>query len=137
MPYRDIHKKRAAGRAWFHRNKGKKKATQERLRVALRAWFADLKRGKSCCRCGEANPVCLHFHHRTPSLKENALADAVRREWSKARIVAELAKCDVLCANCHAKHHFETRLGSRLERVWPTRVHKTRRAGSFVSGGAS
>ena len=33
------------------------------------------------------------------------ISDAVRLAWSKKRILAEAAKCEVLCANCHAKHH--------------------------------
>lgn len=33
------------------------------------------------------------------------VANAVRRGWSRARILGELTKCEVLCANCHAKHH--------------------------------
>lgn len=132
MAYRDKDKQRAAGRAWYHRNKIKKSETQKRRRADLRRWFEELKRGKACLTCGEADPVCLNFHHRDPDQKEIAVADAVRNEWSNSRLLAEIAKCDVLCANCHAKRHFEERFARRLSIVRPERVHKKRRPGGFV-----
>jgi hypothetical protein len=72
---------------------------------AISTWYLDLKAELACRRCGESHPACLQFHHTDPTTKETTVADAVRRGWSKARIMRELAKCLVLCANCHAKHH--------------------------------
>jgi hypothetical protein len=69
------------------------------------AWFAELKVQLACSRCGEDHPACLQFHHRDPKAKDVSVANAVRRGWSRERILRELAKCDVLCANCHFKHH--------------------------------
>ena len=71
----------------------------------LAAWFVELKRKLVCARCGEAHPGCLQFHHPDPKEKEISVSDAVRRGWSRERIITELQKCEVLCANCHAKHH--------------------------------
>jgi hypothetical protein len=75
------------------------------------AWFVELKTELACNRCGENHPACLQFHHRDPSTKELGIADAIRRAWSRARVLREIAKCEGLCANCHAKHH--ARDGSR------------------------
>jgi hypothetical protein len=49
---------------------------------------------------------CLQFHHIDPGTKEIELSTAISRGWSKKRILAEVAKCIVLCANCHLKHHW-------------------------------
>jgi 5-methylcytosine-specific restriction endonuclease McrA len=61
--------------------------------------------GGACRGCGEAVPVALFdFHHRDPSTKEFAIgADGILRSW--ARVEAELAKCVLLCANCHREVH--------------------------------
>lgn len=76
-------------------------------RARMRVWFQKLKSRAACKACGEDDPRCLDFHHRDPTEKEFKLADAIRQGWSKKKIVEEIAKCDVLCANCHRKHHAE------------------------------
>jgi hypothetical protein len=63
----------------------------------------DYKGGK-CCDCGFTGYYgVFHFHHRDPSQK---LADWSKiRLWSWDKVQAELDKCDLLCANCHAIRH--------------------------------
>lgn len=77
------------------------KARKEELRI----WFRDLKSQMSCARCGEDNPVCLDFHHREPSEKTALVSQVISKGWGKERIMEEIAKCTVLCANCHRKEH--------------------------------
>lgn len=56
-----------------------------------------------CVRCDETDKACLQFHHRDPSRKiANVIALASQ---GKKRIMEEIAKCDVMCANCHLKSH--------------------------------
>lgn len=53
-----------------------------------------------CTRCGNCFPsVCMDFHHRDPATKQYGVALMLRCSLDKVR--AEIAKCDVLCANCH------------------------------------
>ncbi len=54
-----------------------------------------------CVECGEPNPVVLEFHHI--SGKDKAIAVLTHSGATIARINEELAKCEVLCANCHRK----------------------------------
>ena len=58
-----------------------------------------------CKKCGEMRPYVLDFHHRNPSEKQNDLASMIKSS-SEANLIAEVAKCDVLCANCHREFHY-------------------------------
>ncbi|MBV8762243.1 MAG: hypothetical protein JO257_33435 [Deltaproteobacteria bacterium] len=82
---------------------------RERRRRELAAWFFELKSKLVCARCGEDHPACLVFHHTDPRAKEIEISEAMRRSYGRKRILAELAKCEVLCANCHTKHHAKER----------------------------
>ena len=73
-----------------------------------RAWLAEHKAKIGCQKCAERHPACLHFHHRDPEHKSFEICDALLTR-SLIIIKEEMQKCDVLCANCHAKLHFELR----------------------------
>jgi len=76
-------------------------------RIAMRDWLHSLKDdGLKCERCGNGDFRVLHFHH-TSADKEFNVADSVRAGFSRERILTEIAKCEVLCANCHAIETYE------------------------------
>lgn len=85
------------------------KSKTENRRRELHSWYSELKAELSCQECGEDHPACLHFHHRDPSKKEIALSKIWISGWGMKRIQEEIDKCDVLCANCHAKLHWSER----------------------------
>lgn len=60
--------------------------------------------GHRCQGCGyDKWAACLQFHHLIPNRKgPNARG---MKGWTWRRIVAELSKCVLLCANCHAALH--------------------------------
>ena len=62
-----------------------------------------MKATLECARCRENHPATLQFHHCDPQKKDFNLSEAVREGYSIERIRKEVAKCTVLCANCHAK----------------------------------
>jgi hypothetical protein len=76
----------------------------ERFRLKKK-WAVALKGGK-CERCGY-NKCCaaLDFHHRNPSDKDLHWENF--RGWSRAKIESEIAKCELICANCHREEHFD------------------------------
>lgn len=98
---------KACRKLWFaehySQNKDYYRDRNKATQAKLRQWFRDFKTTLACKNCGENDPACLDFHHRDPTEKEITVASAV--QYSKAKVLREIAKCDVLCANCHRKHH--------------------------------
>lgn len=86
-------------------------------RKAILNWFRDyLARSKQSCKCGESSPVCLDFHHRDS--KDGCITNSIRcKGWSKGRVLTEIAKCDLMCANCHRKLHLPN-APKRQQRRW-------------------
>ena len=79
-------------------------------RAAKRKEVSDYKVKMGCKICGYNKiPFALHLNHRDPTTKRGDTAGnhAYRTTWPMARIWAELEKCDVLCANCHAEHTYK------------------------------
>lgn len=66
-------------------------------------------KAKVGCACGERDPVCLDFHHRDPATKTYSIGRNITRFSSMAVLKEEIEKCDVVCGNCHVKHHAGTR----------------------------
>ena len=62
-------------------------------------------RSNGCRKCGEKRFYVLDFHHRIPNSKEDVIAHMIKSS-SAERLLEELSKCDVLCANCHREYHY-------------------------------
>src|SRR4051794_36986150 len=61
--------------------------------------------------CGETDPVVLEFDHLRD--KEFDIASGIHyHAWSK--VLAEIAKCEVVCANCHRRRTARRRGALRL-----------------------
>lgn len=55
-----------------------------------------------CIDCGETNPICLDFDHVKGS-KFLGISQMVHASFSYKKILIEMNKCVVRCANCHRK----------------------------------
>jgi hypothetical protein len=79
---------------------GPKSAQMAERYDAARELIAGFK-AQPCLDCGGTFPqVCMEFDHRDPSTKLFNPAGSLSR--SHKALLAEIAKCDVVCANCHA-----------------------------------
>lgn len=107
MVYLDKEKRRQANRNYVARNRVARNAAWAKRKEKLREWFRELKRGLKCARCSENHPACLDFHHRDRNSKLYTVSYMAGMGKSKPRILEEIAKCDILCANCHKKLHYD------------------------------
>lgn len=70
-----------------------------------RRFVSQYKLDAGCARCGfDACARALHFHHRDHTQKESTVSQLVRNR-GLPDVMAEIAKCEVLCANCHSSEH--------------------------------
>jgi len=61
-----------------------------------------LKESKPCTDCGKSFPYfVMDFDHRDPSLKVNDVSTLVKTYVPWDRVLEEVTKCDLVCANCH------------------------------------
>ena len=87
--------------AYYARNREAEIERVTRRQQATLAWLRDLRR-VPCLDCGGIFPPhVMDFDHRDPKTKLFSLA--ADKVWLKNRALleAEVAKCDVICANCH------------------------------------
>ena len=94
----------AYGKAHYERNKAKyiarTKARRHRERDYYWAWLMTHLQTHPCVGCGETDPVVLTFDHRDGTEKLDTIGALLSRSgW--VTFLAEVAKCDVRCANCH------------------------------------
>jgi 5-methylcytosine-specific restriction endonuclease McrA len=98
---------RAASRMYYLRNpapyKARAKAGRKQTRARIRLKLHEFLSSTQCLDCGIRDLAVLEFDHRDPLQKEVEIAELIRHVWSWARILAEITKCDVVCANCHRK----------------------------------
>lgn len=72
-----------------------------KIKNNLRAHMLDYLRDKSCANCGMNDARVLEFDHIVPAKKSFSIARAMASTFSWERIMNEITKCQILCANCH------------------------------------
>tara|TARA_Y100000310_G_C20038617_1_gene515124 strand:+ start:69 stop:500 length:432 start_codon:yes stop_codon:yes gene_type:complete len=80
--------------------------SHRRNRIRRQQEFNEYKKTLECIICGyNEDPTKLDHHHRDPATKLFTVStEASGRGFSKT-MLQEIAKCDVLCKQCHADEH--------------------------------
>lgn len=100
--------------AWYRANKERRRAKVRTDREAHVAWLDSLKEGKPCADCGQAYPTYVMEWDHLPGVEKTlVIADTRKAAHSRKRILAELEKCELVCANCHRERTF----GKRAKRA--------------------
>ena len=83
---------------------------RDRFAARLLTYFGE----HPCIDCGESDPTTLDFDHRD-GVEKLATVNALVRALNWAGLLAEIAKCDVRCANCHRRR-------TAAQRGWTSRM---------------
>jgi uncharacterized membrane protein (UPF0182 family) len=109
MPYKSSENLRAYNRDYYQRNRKRllKKQAEKNKRFfeSRRKWLVEYKKTLKYVRCEESHPATLTFHHKQGSEKSFEIGNALVFKVSLKRLLSEIEKCEVICANCHAKEH--------------------------------
>lgn len=69
-------------------------------RQAKRQLVLNELKARPCMDCRLSfPPECMDYDHRPGTVKVRALVEM--KSYSMERMLAEIAKCDLVCANCH------------------------------------
>ena len=70
---------------------------------------------KPCADCGGSFPPwVMDFDHRSKTEKLECVSFLVQRGMASALVRQEMAKCDVVCANCHRQRTHDRSTKARL-----------------------
>ncbi len=84
-------------------NKEKEKDIKKIYQQNVKLWFQTYKKTLKCSICGDPRHYVLDFHHN--GNKSDDVSRLVSNK-SKQKVLNELEKCTVLCANCHRELHY-------------------------------
>lgn len=79
----------------YKRNKEEKDKSLKYIRLYLST--------HPCVDCGESDILVLEFDHRRKSEKYKGISQLIKNRGTFKRVLEEISKCDVRCANCHRR----------------------------------
>lgn len=94
---------REYGRKHYNNNKDYYKKKMLKIRKETSIFLRYIKESIGCASCDENRGVCLDFHHEYP--EDKSFDISISCGYSKEKIVEEIKKCIIVCANCHRIIH--------------------------------
>lgn len=101
MPYKDPEKRKEAAARSYQKNKERYKLKRQRSRDSMNKKVREIKEGSPCVDCKQYYPFwIMQFDH----IDDNKIGSvsSLARSKSFNTVLAEIAKCELVCANCHA-----------------------------------
>lgn len=89
------------GKSHYQRNKQKYLNQVSARRLRNRKHVRAIKETGSCVDCGIRDWRVLDFDHLPGVEKCFEISDSIGRGLSLKKIDSEIAKCELVCANCH------------------------------------
>lgn len=111
-------------------NKSRHKLTTRANRTSIKLFIDGLKSGscKDCSRLFPGEPHLMEFDHVSEKIISVSMLQ--KQRWSRAKILREVGKCDLVCVLCHRR-----RTKARLTRSSTSRAQaRIREMRAFVDG---
>ena len=88
--------------SWYEQNKDDRRETnrknQRKVVSDNRQFVFEYLSSHACVDCGNSNPLVLEFDHVRGQKRK---AVSMMMSYSRKTLEAEMAKCEIRCANCH------------------------------------
>jgi hypothetical protein len=112
MPHKVQTQRNAYHRAYYSANSGVINDRQIKInrdrRHARYAKIREIKEASPCTDCGESFPYyVMDFDHRDPATKSLDVSLMVKRMFAWDKVLAEVAKCDLVCVRCHRRRTYK------------------------------
>lgn len=105
---------RGLTKQWRIENRELRQAVDENKRRDNQSWIDGVKLGLPCDDCGRSFPTCsMDYDHRDAETKSFGVSYAARVGKRREAVMAEIAKCDLVCSNCH---RVRTKMRSTIRR---------------------
>lgn len=101
---------------WRDKNKGTRRADCKECHSGYmkqkyqqsKEVISNIKSEQGCAKCGDTRGYVLDYHHINPETKTAGIARMVSNHYNPLndKTLQEMAKCIVLCANCHREWHY-------------------------------
>ena len=107
MPYKDRDKQREAQSAWGRRNRDATNKHRAANRRRNNRKVQNLKEASPCTDCNKSYPYyVMQYDHLDSSTKIDCIGNMLSRNAAWSKIEAEIEKCELVCANCHAERTY-------------------------------
>ena len=102
----------------LHRRQSRR--ARDKRRADARAYILEILQSGVCADCGSDDAAVLEFDHVGPKRME--VGKLVREAYRLERIKAEIANCELVCANCHRRRTCTRVRSWRVDEAWRTSV---------------
>jgi hypothetical protein len=89
-------------RNYYLEDKDRRLSINKKWQDEFWIWYTDLK-NKPCADCKNSfDPVCMQWDHLPGYDKIERVSFIARTTMNREKILEEISKCELVCANCHA-----------------------------------
>lgn len=117
MPYKDPKKQKQAQHEWYLENKESVVESfrnhRPQYKERNRQFIRELKGSQPCKDCEQIYPWYIMDYDHLRDKKLN-LAHMCNRAYSLKSIKEEIAKCDLVCSNCHRARTYLRKVSGSL-----------------------